>query len=360
MRIISVANQKGGCGKTTVTVNLAAALSDAGLRVLVVDNDPQGHSTLGFGVRAKDFSLSTRDLYLASDVAVEEIALELSDHLDLVPSDVDLSTVEVDLAADPHRLDRLGEGFSRSEMAYDVVLVDNPPNVGVLTFSAMLASAELLVPVDAGRFTLEAVERLQETVELLRHERGHRLRIHLVANGFDLRTRFCRELLERLAMTYPGALLDTRVHRTVRVAESADLGMPVVRHDARSRASADFRALAEELWTLRADLVGAGLDEWEELLHGPRVDARGVRFEVAFPSAREVAITGDFTGWSVEGLPLERGPHGTWILDLRLEPGFFEYKYIVDGVWKTDPDNPERVRNSYGQLNSVLSVGAAS
>ena len=356
MRVVSVANQKGGCGKTTIAVNLASALSNLGARVLLVDNDPQGHATLGMGLRASDFTLSTRDLYLSSDVRVEDLRHEVKDQLDVVPCDVDLSTVEQELSGESRRIQRLVEAFAQSEMPYDLVLIDNPPNVGLLTFNALMASSEVLAPIDPGRFTVDAVERLRETLQLLEGERGHRLRLHLLPNGFDLRTRFGRELLERLAMTSPGSLLDTHVHRTVRLREAADVGLPVDQHDRRCRAVTDFQQLAEELWTLPADLDVEELDRWDTLLHGPRTGPQGVRFEAEFPGAYEVAITGDFTDWSVEGLPLERVDGYTWRVDLPLEPGVFEYKYIVDGVWKVDPDNPERVRNSYGQLNSVLTV----
>lgn len=361
MRVVCVANQKGGCGKTTVAVNLASALANLGARVLLVDNDPQGHATLGLGLRPSDFRMSTRDLYLTSDVRVEDVRHEIRDQLDLVPCDVDLSTVEQELANKGRRVERLATVFAQSEMPYDFVLLDTAPNVGLLTFNALMASAEVVVPVDPGRFTLEAVDRLRETLDLLAVERGHRVRMHLLPNGFDLRTRFGRDLLERLAMSYPDAVLDTHIQRTVRLREAADVGRPVDAHDRRCRASLDFAALADELWNLPADLGAASLDleeldAWDVMLHGPRSGPQGVRFEVLFPQAREVAITGDFTDWSVEGIPLERVEGNTWRLDLPLEPGVFEYKYIVDGVWKVDPENPERVRNSYGQLNSLLTV----
>jgi len=356
MRIISVANQKGGCGKTTVTVNLASALANLGARVLVVDNDPQGHATIGMGLADSDFTLSTRDLFLTSDIRVEDVRHEVKDNLDLVPTDVALSTVEQELSGEERRVQRLVEAFAQSEMPYDVVFIDNPPNVGLLTFNALLASSEILVPVDPGRFTLDAVERLRETLCLLEDERGHHVRMHILANGFDLRTRFGRELLERLAMHYPGSLLDSQIHRTVRLREAADLGRPVDEHDKRCRAVLDFQALAEELWSLPADLELPDVETWDTLLHGPQSSPEGVVFRIEAPGAREVGITGDFTDWSVEGIPLERNEDGSWSLELPLEPGVFEYKYIVDGVWKVDPENSERVRNSYGQLNSVLTV----
>ena len=284
MRVVSVANQKGGCGKTTVAVNLASALANLGARVLLVDNDPQGHATLGMGLRGSDFTLSTRDLYLTSDIRVEEVCHTVKDQLDLVPCDVDLSTVDQALAHESHRVERLVAAFAQSQMPYDIVVLDNPPNVGLLTFNALMASSEALVPVDPGRFTLEAVDRFRETLDLLEVERGHRVRMHLLPNGFDVRTRFGRDLLERMAMSYPNALLDTQIHRTVRLREAADVGQPVDVHDRGCRAVLDFQAIAEELWTLSADVEPARfalaeLEAWDTMLHGPRTGPQGVRFE---------------------------------------------------------------------------------
>src|SRR5262245_38790320 len=147
MRTLSVANHKGGCGKTTVAVNLASSLASSELRVLIVDNDPQGHATTALGVRRGDFSLTTRDLYLTSDIKVEDVRLSVRDTLDLVPADVDLSTVEPELSAQPRRTQRLGERLAVSAMPYDYVLIDNPPHIGVLAFNALMASREVIVPV---------------------------------------------------------------------------------------------------------------------------------------------------------------------------------------------------------------------
>ncbi len=356
MRVVSVANQKGGCGKSTVSINLASALANAGLKTILIDNDPQGHATQGLGIGEDEFRLSTRDLYLTSDVLVDDVAYEVKENLEVVPAGIDLATVEPALNQDPFRSQQLRERILESELPHDICIIDNPPHVGTLTFNALLASSEVLIPVDPGRFTFDAVHSMRSTLDMIHGERGHRLRMHILPNGFDLRMRFAREMLERLAMTYPGALLDTQIHRTIRLREAADRGVAIDDHDPESRATEDFHLLAEEFWSLPLDLVTDDLRRWDTLLHGPLRKETGVLFEADFPEAREVAVTGDFTGWSVEGEALVRQPDGRWRVELPIEAGVYEYKYIVDGVWKVDPANPEKVRNSYGQLNSLLAV----
>jgi chromosome partitioning protein len=359
MRILSVANQKGGCGKTTVAVNLASALAQSELHVLLIDNDPQGHATTALGFGRSDFSLATRDLYLTSDVKVEDARLALGDTLHLVPTDVDLSTVEQQLAGQRRRTQRLADRLAASDMPYDYVLIDNPPQIGLLTFNALMASSEAIVPVDAGRFSVDAVGRFAQTLEMLRQERGHRVHMHVLLSNFDLRTRFARAILEELDRNLPGTRLEALIHPTVRLREAAAAGKPVDRVDGQSRAAIDFALLAIELQTIEppADL-SVPLD-WAEALQSGRHGRDGVRFVARFPEADHVSLTGDFNDWSVEGEPMERQEDGTWAITLPVGPGCYEYKFIVDGVWKVDPANPERAKNAFGDVNSVLVVPPA-
>jgi len=133
MRVVPLVNQKGGCGKTTTAVNLAVALGRLGQRVLLIDNDPQGHATLALGFTDRDFSLSTYDLYLTSDILVEDARVIIGPYLDLVPAGVELCAVEPRLAGVDGRETRLRDTLRRSELPYDVILVDCPPSVGMLT-----------------------------------------------------------------------------------------------------------------------------------------------------------------------------------------------------------------------------------
>ena len=356
MRIIALANQKGGCGKTTCATNLAAALAMRDNRVLLIDNDPQGHATLAFGFRERDFSLSTYDLYLTSDILVEDAFLEVSRGLHLVPAGIELSAVEQELAGEKDRERRLRNNLRRSAMPYDYVLIDCPPSVGLLTFNALLASGEVIIPVDPSYYSLQAVRKMRETLAVLREHSGHDVLPHVLMSDFDTRPLFVRQLMAELDEEFGRELLDTIVHHTVRFKEAAGAGRPVIGHDPESRGAMDFRALARELAGQEVELGIPAVDRWDVLLHGPRVVTGGVLFEADFPAAKRVAVTGDFCAWSTTGLPLERRPDGVWECRLELGSGQHQYRYIVDGVWLPDPNNSRTVPNEFGGANSVVVV----
>ncbi len=356
MRIIALANQKGGCGKTTVATNLAAALAQLGKRVLLIDNDPQGHATLAFGFGERDFSLSTYDLYLTTDILVEDAFLEVAGGLHLVPAGIELSAVEQALAREPEKEQRLRKTLRRSALPYDIVLIDCPPSVGLLTFNALLACGEVVVPVDASTQSLQAVRKFRETLAVLREKRGHDVLPHVLLSNFDPRPRFARGLSGELGEQHGDVLLETIVHHTVRLKEAAAAGVPVALFDPGSRGSLDFRLLAEELVARQVTLGVPDLDRWAELLHGPQITPEGVCFAGRFPRAASVRVTGSFSGWSAEGVPLHPGPDGRWETTLPLSPGRHEYRFVVDGQWQTDPENPESIANEFGGRNSLVTV----
>ncbi|HOX26564.1 MAG TPA: AAA family ATPase [Candidatus Krumholzibacteria bacterium] len=356
MRVIALVNQKGGCGKTTTAVNLAAALTRIGQRVLLVDNDPQGHASLALGLTERDFTLSTFDLYLTTDILVEDARVEIGPRLHLVPAGVELTAVEPKLAGVDGHEKRLRDNFLRSELPYDVILIDCPPAVGLLTLNALLASGEALVPLDASAFSRQAVAKLYETLAVVRDRRGHEVVPRLLLANYDLRSRFARDLRQELGAAYDGALLETIVHPTIRLREAAAAGRSILDHDPGSRAARDYQDLAREIAGQAVDLSVSALDHWTALLHGPEATPEGVHFVVDLPRARDVRLTGSFCGWSREGLPLRRRQDGRWECVVEIGPGAHEYRYIVDGTWLPDPHNANNVTNEFGGANSLVTV----
>ncbi len=356
MRVVALANQKGGCGKTTTATNLAAALAELGKQVLLVDNDPQGHATLTFGNHERDFSLSTYDLYLSTDVRVEDAILPVAPNLDLVPAGIELSGVEPSLAQEPAREYRLRDKFLASAMPYDYVLIDCPPAVGLLTFNALLAAGEVVIPVDASSYSLQAVRKMRETLGLLRERKGHDLMPHIVMCDFDTRPRFVRMIMAELDEIYDRELLETIVHHTVRFREAVGSGQPVVTFDPASRGAHDYRSLAAELVAQETDVAVVAREQWPQQAGGPAVSQAGVRFEADFPAAAAVRISGSFCDWSDKGLPLNRREDGLWECHLDLVEGEHEYRFIVDGSWIPDPHNSQTVPNEFGGANSKVVV----
>ncbi|MFT5234024.1 MAG: chromosome partitioning protein [Candidatus Krumholzibacteriia bacterium] len=366
MRVVAVANQKGGCGKTTATTNLAAALVQQGKRVLLVDNDPQGHATLAFGVRERDFSLSTYDLYLSSDILVEDACLVLESGLHLIPAGIELSAVEMKLARERAKEMRLSRCFERSEMPYDYVLIDCPPSVSLLTFNALLASSEVLIPVDPSHYSLQAVRKMRETLAVLRDQKDHDLVPHILMSDFDTRPKFVRKVMEELDELYSNDLLDAIIHHTVRFKEAASAGIPVLQFDPESRGAYDFQRLATEIVSQEVTpqavmSVSAKVDPdqqkaWPSQLSGPEISRGGVNFKADFPRAKSVRITGTFCDWSAKGAALQRNQDGTWKCKIDLDSGSHEYRYIVDGAWLPDPHNTDTVANEFGGANSRVIV----
>jgi len=356
MRVVALANQKGGCGKTTTATNLASTLAQLEKKVLLIDCDPQGHATLACGFHERDFTLSTYDLFLTSDILVEDAFVEVGPGFHLVPAGIELSGVEMTLAREKEKEMRLRNNLRRSALPYDYILIDCPPSVSLLTFNALLACGEVIIPVDPSGYSLQAVRKMRETLSILREKKGHDVVPHILMSNFDTRPRFVRKIMEELEELYASELLDSVVHHTVKIKEAAGLGISVAKLDPESRASYDFRQLARELLEQEVSLEVVALDHWSALLHGPAVSQSGVRFEADFSRARTVRITGSFCDWSSKGLPLNKREDGMWECHLDLERGQHEYRFIVDGSWLPDPHNSRTVANEFGGANSLVVV----
>ena len=356
MRVIALVNQKGGCGKTTAATNLAAALTHLDRRVLLLDNDPQGHASLACGVRERDFSLSSYDLYLTSDLLVEDVFMDLGGGLHLVPAGVELSAVEQVLAPEPDKDIRLAHNFGRSTLDYDYILIDCPPSIGLLTFNALLAADEVIIPVDASTYSLQALRKLKETLAVLRDKKGHDLIPRILLSNFDLRPRFARMVVAELEELHGDEMLTTIIHHTVRLREAAAAGQAVIHFDPAARAASDFHCLAKELSEQEQGLAAPRSKRPAATLQGPRNVAEGMSFLADFPRAREVRLTGSFCDWSARGLALQRRTDGLWECWTALESGKHEYRYIVDGDWLPDPHNELTVTNEFGGTNSLVSV----
>jgi chromosome partitioning protein len=358
MRTLAVINQKGGCGKTTIAIHVAGALARVGKRVLLVDMDPQAHASLGLGIAGEQQGLTTYELLRDPDVTVTDAMREIRPGMCVVAGSTVLSGIEQELAGEAGREERLAQKLAHLPVgAFDFAIVDCPPSVGHLTFNALVAAEEVLIPVDASYFSMHGLAKLRETIGVIEEELKHALRVHVVCNNVDTRTHFSNDMLAEVEKLHSGVLLESFVSNSVRLKEAAVRGVTIFDLDASSKPALQFFALAQEL-IHRAPLIETrDMAGWMEQLHGPRRVAEGVLFALDAPNATEVVVTGEIPGWPDEGKPLERdAADGLWKAVLEVPPGEYEYHFIVDGSWIRDPRNRDYTRNEFGRENSLLVV----
>jgi len=244
---IACANQKGGVGKTTTVVNLGAYLALAGQRVLVVDLDPQGNATSGLGLDRADVRRSVYDLLAETVDAADVIIHTRVPRLDLIPASLALAGAEVELAALPQREQRLARALGQLAEAYDHVLIDCPPSLGLLTVNALTAARAVLIPLQCEYYALEGLSQLIATINLVRDHLNPDLAIQgVVLTMFDSRTNLSAEVRDEARRHLAGSVFRTVIPRSVRLSEAPSYGLPIALYRADSKGATAYRELADE------------------------------------------------------------------------------------------------------------------
>lgn len=403
MRTIAIANQKGGCGKTTVSINLAACLAREGRRTLLVDMDPQSHCALGLAVPEDQIEVSVHDVLMHRNngdrIDISRCIWQITANFDLAPSTTALSQFELMGPTLADAEDRLGDALTSVNDRYDFALVDCPPHIGMLTLNAFQAASEVIIPVDTGYFSLQGLGKQLETLEAVRAGRESPLEIRVLANLYDVRTKLGREILNELKRKYGHLMCHTFINFNTKLREGTSFGQPITEYDPNSMGYRDFARLARELIAAggpemvptallrqaddlaeRAEKLLAtskplfGKNSFEadrkdvpstpeevqkkiEHIYGVRKTDQGVLFATQAPGASNVAIAGDFNNWQPEATLMERNGDGSsFVALLPLPPGRYRYRYVIDGQWKSDPNNEYVESNPFGELNSVVEV----
>jgi chromosome partitioning protein len=249
MRTIALINQKGGCGKTTSSINLAACLAHSGQRTLLVDMDPQGHCAVGLAVPEGQVEKSIYDVLRnpASAMTLRDITWQVATNFDLAPSNITLAALETELHGLAGRQDRLADALQRVSKDYDFVVIDCPPNVGLLTFNAMRACNEVIIPVETGYFSLHGLTKQTELLESLRKQCKQEIRVRILATLYDIRTKLAREVLAEVREQFGDLVMDATINFNTKLKEAASFGQPITEYDPASKGFKDFLKLAREL-----------------------------------------------------------------------------------------------------------------
>ncbi|MGQ9707972.1 MAG: ParA family protein [bacterium] len=252
VRRIAICNQKGGVGKTTTAINLAAGLALRNKRVLLVDMDPQGHATVGLGVDRSALSVSVYEALIEAQRVDDAVIHNCFEGVDLLPATINLAGAEVELVDAEQREFRLARALNLIEIRYSFVLIDCPPSLLLLTLNSLVAAHGVLVPVQAEYYALEGMSRLLETINLVRSSLNPLLEIEgVLITLFSSRQNLCREVENEVREFFREQVFNTVIPRSVRLAEAPSFGKPIFAHDGQSRGALAYLALTDELLARR-------------------------------------------------------------------------------------------------------------
>jgi len=304
VRTITIANQKGGCGKTTIAINLSATLAREGRRVLLVDLDPQGHCALGMAVPENQIDLSIADCLLrqvdGEPLELSRITWQIAPNLDLAPSMANLATLEPQLGAKPEADALLRNLIQANAGRYDYCVTDCPPHLGLLMKNGLRAADEVIIPVDTGYFSLYGLTQQLATIDQLSERTGVHPRVRVLANQYDVRTKLAREILAELRKRFEGVVLNTIVNFNTKLKEGASFGQPITEFAPHSIGARDFQRLARELMTAEP----AATPPADLLRHAEKLAADAERLLATTATLVDKRTAANLAGERAKGSPM--------------------------------------------------------
>lgn len=377
MKTMAIANQKGGCGKTTTAINVSAALAATGRRTLLIDLDPQAHAS--FGLRASNLPTDKSIYYVLTDNPEKRRSLDrcianVSRDFDIVPSNIQLSTLEQEFKGKEDAVSELYRVLSSSPSTYNYIIIDCPPSLGFLTFNALRAADQVIVPIDMSAFTLMGVGKLLGMIELIKTKIGHVPRVNGLATLFDKRTTYSQSVLEEVKAFFGDRMFQTVIRLNIALKRAVSEGVSIIDFDKMSNGAKDYTALCYE--TLRLDGVKnperpiassisvqvpedreSVLSAQETIEKSYEPDIKEVTFAMESSAAKDIYIAGDFNDWQInDESRLARYENGCWEKQMKLPHGRYRYKFVVDGEWMIDSKNQVSEINEFGSLNSVMEI----
>ena len=255
-KAIAIFNQKGGVGKTTTNINLAACLAMKGKRILVLDIDPQGNTTSGIGIAKRGLKKTMYEILVDDQLEPEDAILEtIVPGLDIIPASVELAGAEIELVHLQGREKRLKNALDKIRDRYDYIFIDCPPSLGLLTINSLTAVDSVLIPIQCEFYALEGVSQLMSTIELVKKSLNPKLEIEgVILSMFDGRTNLSLQVVQEVKKYFGGKVYSTVIPRNVRLAEAPSYGMPITEYDPKSKGAEAYQNFAEEFLELEDDL----------------------------------------------------------------------------------------------------------
>lgn len=273
-KVIAIANQKGGVGKTTTAINLAASLAATEHSTLLIDIDPQANCTSGIGLEAEDIDGSIYEVLIGEVPASEAVIPTEMPFLDVIPSHIDLVGAEIEMIDQTQREEILSSALPDVRENYDFVVIDCPPSLGLLTLNSLTAARSVLIPVQAEYFALEGLGQLLNTIKIVRQHLNPELEIEgVLLTMFDTRLRLSNQVAQEVRRYFEDKVFDTIVQRNVRLSEAPSFGKPAILYEASSKGAQNYMALAREILEENEDLLAVSTDGEEDVREGPSGEA---------------------------------------------------------------------------------------